>query len=206
MYKVFFNHRSIEFVGKEYKPTTLEEGFFYYLSDSSELSRVLKFFNTTTDIKRVTVVSENATETFKFFNFHFMSIAAAGGFVTNNKGEFLLIYRHGKWDLPKGKAEKGEIPSETAIREVQEECGIHNLTIKSPLGETYHTYKLNGIPAMKKTVWFLMLFSGNEHPQPQLEEDIQEVKWVKPEDIDEYIANTYDSLVGIIQRGVATML
>lgn len=206
MYKVFFNHRYIEFVGKGYNPTTLEDGFYYHLTHSAELSRILKYFYSTNDIRRAIIISEDAAETFKFFSFHFMSIVAAGGFVTNEKGEFLLIYRHGKWDLPKGKAEKGEIPGETAIREVQEECGIQNLTIKAPLGETYHTYKLNGIPSMKKTFWFLMRFSGNEQPQPQLEEDIQEVKWVKPTAVDQYLDNTYASLIDVIQRGVATML
>ena len=47
-----------------------------------------------------------------------------------------------------------------------------------------------------------MQFSGNEVPTPQLEEDIQEVRWVSPADIDQYLANTYDSLVEIIQQGV----
>jgi ADP-ribose pyrophosphatase len=202
MYKVFFNHRWIEFADKAYKPAKLEDGCYYYLNDSAELSRILKFFYTTTSVLKLTIFSENPAETFKFFNFHFMLIAAAGGFIVNEKGEILLIYRFGKWDLPKGKAEKGEIPSETAIREVQEECGIHNLTIGSTLGETYHTYKMHGIPAIKKTVWFLMQFSGNEVPTPQLEEDIQEVRWVSPADIDQYLANTYDSLVEIIQQGV----
>ncbi len=33
----------------------------------------------------------------------FKIIEAAGGFVKNEKGECLFIYRRGKWDLPKGK-------------------------------------------------------------------------------------------------------
>ena len=206
MYKVFFNRRSIEFANKADKPAKLGDGFYYHLGEPDELSRVLKYFYATPDILKVTIVAENATETFKFFSFHFMLISAAGGFVVNTKGEFLLIYRFGKWDLPKGKAEKGEIPRETAIREVQEECGLKNLRIVNPLGETYHTYKLNGIPAMKKTVWYFMQHTGNEMPKPQLEEDIQEVKWVKPEEIEQYLTNTYDSLIEILQRGVREML
>src|SRR5688500_11232246 len=35
-------------------------------------------------------------------------IKAAGGIVWNRNKELLMIYRRGKWDLPKGKIEEGE--------------------------------------------------------------------------------------------------
>lgn len=205
MYKVFFNHRSIEFVSKDFHLAGLDETFIYFIKDTSEISRALKFFSNTLCINRMAVVSDNPKETFKVFNFHYMPITAAGGFVVNPAGEILVILRHQKWDLPKGKAEEGEIPSETAIREVEEECGIHNMTIDCPLGETYHTYKLNGIPSIKKTHWFLMRFTGDETPVPQTEEDIQEIRWVKPQEIDTYLSNTYDSLIDIFRKGIAKL-
>ena len=34
-------------------------------------------------------------------------ITAAGGLVFNQNDELLMIYRRGKWDLPKGKLEVG---------------------------------------------------------------------------------------------------
>ena len=37
-------------------------------------------------------------------------IEAAGGFIKNENDEYLFIFRRGKWDLPKGKLEKGETP------------------------------------------------------------------------------------------------
>src|SRR5690606_38316271 len=51
-------------------------------------------------------------------------VKAAGGLVDNELNEFLFIKRLGKWDLPKGKLEEGEKMKETALREVEEECGI----------------------------------------------------------------------------------
>src|SRR5438552_3388516 len=51
-------------------------------------------------------------------------IEAAGGIVKNTDGAYLFIYRLDKWDLPKGKIEKGEKTKEAAVREVEEECGI----------------------------------------------------------------------------------
>src|ERR1700759_4462521 len=35
-------------------------------------------------------------------------IKAAGGMVRNDDGNYLFIFRNGKWDLPKGKVEKDE--------------------------------------------------------------------------------------------------
>ena len=58
-----------------------------------------------------------------------MLIEAAGGLVYNLDNQLLMIFRNGKWDLPKGKLNPGEIIRQCAIREVKEECGINNLTI-----------------------------------------------------------------------------
>ena len=56
-------------------------------------------------------------------------VEAAGGLVYNKEDELLMIFRNGKWDLPKGKKEKGEEIESCAKREVQEECGVRNLEI-----------------------------------------------------------------------------
>jgi len=47
----------------------------------------------------------------------------AGGLVTNENNELLMIFRRGKWDLPKGKADEGETVEACALREVEEETG-----------------------------------------------------------------------------------
>ena len=56
---------------------------------------------------------------------------SAGAIVFHeNKGErkYLLLKHHkGHWDLPKGNIEAGEIPIETAKREVFEETGLRHL-------------------------------------------------------------------------------
>ena len=62
-------------------------------------------------------------------------IKAAGGVVFNANDEVLLIYRRGKWDFPKGKAEKGETIEETALREVVLNLLLHPLGAR--LGELF---------------------------------------------------------------------
>ncbi|MEO0902874.1 MAG: NUDIX domain-containing protein, partial [Bacteroidota bacterium] len=64
-------------------------------------------------------------------------VVAAGGFVTNSKGKVLFIYRNEKWDLPKGKVDKGESIENAAIREVEEETGVTDLTIDKFMRTTY---------------------------------------------------------------------
>ena len=57
-------------------------------------------------------------------------IRAAGGVVLRNTAagerEVLIVHRpkYDDWSLPKGKADDGERPEQTALREVEEETGL----------------------------------------------------------------------------------
>ena len=136
----------------------------------------------------------------KVFFKHFMLIEAAGGIVQNNKKELLFIYRLGKWDLPKGKMEKGEKPDECALREVEEETGVTNLKLKKKVGETYHTYDEFGKHILKTTHWYYMVCPSAQKLVPQTEEDITETKWISTKDIKEPVANTYPSIKDILGK------
>lgn len=135
----------------------------------------------------------------KAFFKHFTIIEAAGGIVQNSSKELLFILRLGKWDLPKGKMEKGETAAECAMREVTEETGIKNLKLKKKIGETYHTYDEFGKHILKISHWFYMTCSGKQVPVAQTEEHISEVKWVKTMHIKEPVANTYPSIKDILR-------
>ncbi len=124
----------------------------------------------------------------------YTQINAGGGLVENANGEYLLIFRNGLWDLPKGKQEEGEDIALTAVREVEEECGIGNLQLQELICITRHTYQMNGLSMLKHTYWYKMFYSGNHSLKPQIEENIQEVKWVKKEDVPQYLENTYPSI------------
>src|ERR1044071_2175954 len=105
-------------------------------------------------------------------------VKAAGGVVINDDARILLIYRRGKWDLPKGKAEENEPIELCANREVIEETGLSELLLRKPLIVTYHTYTEKGKAILKETHWFLFDAPGKQQVQPQLEEDISKVEWV----------------------------
>jgi 8-oxo-dGTP pyrophosphatase MutT (NUDIX family) len=110
----------------------------------------------------------------------FIIIEAAGGCVFNQKGQLLVIYRRNSWDLPKGKIDQGETPDIAAIREVQEETGILNLSISHEISQTWHTYKQKN-RILKRTYWYDM-HTTDSHLTPQLEEDIEEARWVDPQE------------------------
>ncbi|MEI8075997.1 MAG: NUDIX domain-containing protein, partial [Bacteroidota bacterium] len=112
-------------------------------------------------------------------------IVAGGGLVTNENGELLMIFRRGKWDLPKGKLDQGEKIDDCAIREVREETGVENLQLGKLLIITQHEYfdKWVDADAIKETHWFRMHVAGKPTLIPQTEEDITAIEWTKPEEI-----------------------
>ena len=138
------------------------------------------------------------TESWNDFCSNYKIIEAAGGLVFNDNNKILLIFRNGKWDLPKGKLEKGEQIEECAIREVKEECGINELQIEKKLIETYHTYNLNGIKILKKTYWFLMKTSFKFPFTPQFDEGITKVEWCNEENLYKYLKNSYMNIRDVI--------
>ena len=120
-------------------------------------------------------------------------VPAAGGLVLNQKREILFIYRNDSWDLPKGKIEKGETIETAAIREVEEECAIFNLSIQKELITTYHIYYQNGIK-LKQTYWFLMHSDYSGKLIPQLEEGITAVAFKNDSEIDLVLQNTFANI------------
>jgi len=135
----------------------------------------------------------------KEFKALYTLIEAAGGVVKNSKGDILFIFRHGKWDLPKGKIEKNEDVETAAIREVEEECGIKDLKIIKELPSTYHTYEAHGKNYLKRTYWFEMSYSGKEKPKPQTEENITQVNWLNQKKLLKALSNTYGSIKDVIK-------
>jgi len=131
---------------------------------------------------------------------------AAGGLVTNGNGKYLVIYRRGFWDLPKGKIETGETAEEAAVREVEEETGVNSLILGESLiigqdqqNATYHTFSRKGKVILKKSLWYHMSIKGTQKTTPQVEEDIEIVKWVKKEKLNELLPLCYGSIQDVLR-------
>ncbi|MEM7382595.1 MAG: NUDIX hydrolase, partial [Bacteroidota bacterium] len=122
---------------------------------------------------------------------------AAGGVVTNKKGKVLFIFRNNKWDLPKGKLDKGESLEECAVREVEEETGVKGLKIENFLKTTYHIFKKNGAFHLKEVHWYAMRTSYSGELVGQKSEGIQKVKWKGPKKIQKALENSYTNIKGL---------
>ncbi|MBT3173289.1 MAG: NUDIX domain-containing protein [Lentimicrobiaceae bacterium] len=130
----------------------------------------------------------------KYFIGYFKYLSAAGGIVKNEDGDYLLIKRFGKWDLPKGKIEHGEGAEDAAIREVNEETAICGLKIVDKLPDTYHIYEQNEKWYLKKTYWYSMYTHVTRDPIPQTSEDIVQAVWLNKKLSRNAIANSYRSI------------
>lgn len=129
-------------------------------------------------------------------------IEAAGGFIEKNN-QFLCIHRLGRWDLPKGKLEKGETIEQGAIRECEEECAIAELTIKHQLTSTFHIYPYKDKFAIKQSYWFYMQTNYSKPLKPQTEENIDQVKWFSKHEIEKTVLNdTYYTIKDVITEAL----
>lgn len=151
-----------------------------------------------TDILSLVISVKDYDSLKEYLRSKFKIVKAAGGLV-RKKEKFLMIYRLKKWDLPKGKKEKGERYKETAVREVGEEC---NITVK--LGQkictTWHTYTMNKHAMIKKTRWYVMDVVDDARLRPAQEEDIEEARWMSQKEVYHALTHSYKSISYVFEQ------
>jgi 8-oxo-dGTP pyrophosphatase MutT (NUDIX family) len=127
-------------------------------------------------------------------------VQAAGGLVQNNKGKMLFIFRKGKWDLPKGKVDKGETLENGALREVEEETGVNKLQLTRFAGVTYHVFKRNSEYQLKETYWFHMTTNFSDPLKPEIREGITKVAWKGPKKVAKALENSYGNIKYLLEN------
>ncbi len=167
-------------------------------SSPDELPLFIKTLENQASIEEMTIFSESSEKLFEQFKNLYKVVEAAGGVVMNAENEVLFIFRNNKWDLPKGKLEKGESIEDCAVREVAEECGITPPSLGKFLRTTYHTYEHKGMQVLKPTYWYAMHTVSKETLTPQLEEGITEVRWVAKSEFPMILENTFPNISELI--------
>jgi len=130
---------------------------------------------------------------------------AGGGLVLNTNKEILFIYRNGIWDLPKGRIEEGEGIESTALREVEEECGIKNLSLKRFLIVTYHVFYQKKEKRLKETYWYLMDSDYSGTLIPQLEEGITQAVFKNEAESQHALEDTYANIKLVVEAYKKTL-
>jgi len=201
MYKVFINDKPVVLTDDISRLEKGQRGIHLTFDTREVLLLGIEALEDQDNVDSLVVVHDDLAHLWEVFRSNYTFIGAAGGLVKNTKGEILFIQRLGKWDLPKGKIEKGEDAQGAAVREVEEECGISGLSIVGELSPTYHTYlpdRQAGLQddekILKKTHWFEMLCKDDEPLKPQIEEGITEVRWFSESEMEMVLDNTYNSI------------
>lgn len=203
MYNVYINERLLRFISVHDLMGSAEMVLKLSGEESKKsLGSLIDAFEKNLHTESVVLQSENIDKTWKTFNSLYTLLEAAGGVVINEKNQLLMIFRKGKWDLPKGKIEKGEEADVAAMREVLEECGIGKLKLLKQIETTFHTYPYKEHRVLKKTYWFLMSTDDQSQPVPQYEEDILDVKWMSRADTKKALQNSYASIARLLQEQI----
>lgn len=142
----------------------------------------------------VNLYHKNAEKLERFLRKKLKVVEAAGGLVKNSKNEYLFIRRNKKWDLPKGKIEKGETYPQAALREVVEETGIKELKIGEFLKTTYHVFSRNEKFRLKVTYWYEMYSDYEGELIPEVDEGIKKVKWKDFEKSQKALQDSYENI------------
>lgn len=195
MYKVFVNDKPIILTISLQK----RDGFATYVYKNAVIEELIHKLSSA-NCQGIFLFSWDIEADWQEFISNFKVITAGGGLVLNPKKEVLFIYRGNKWDLPKGRIEKGESIEETAIREVEEECGIFNLNISQFLLKTYHVFYHDNERRLKETFWYLMSSDYDGELNPQEEEGITEVVFKNEKQIEKALENSYANIKLVYEK------
>jgi 8-oxo-dGTP pyrophosphatase MutT (NUDIX family) len=195
IYKIYMNESALIFADFSPAPNKGLQAIDHQEIDLEKLYKATKNSKKTVDYW---VLTADPKASFKKLASKFTTIVAGGGLVKNGEGDYLLIFRLGKWDLPKGKLDEGEKIKDAAVREVEEECGIKVNYLGPKIQKSYHAYTLRGELVLKATHWFEMGVNKVPKLKPQQAEDITDAVWLPKDRFAKIRKNTYRLIEDIL--------
>ena len=197
MYKVFFNQKPILLTTDRINPKENSPFFYVKFTNKKFIVQVLK----SKKVKMLYLYHSKEDKLWYYFLNMFKLIEAAGGLVRNTEtNHFLFIYRNKKWDLPKGRINRNEEVKNAAIREIEEETGVQNLSIIKPLNTTYHIFKKNRKYRLKKTFWYLIDTDYSGELTPEANEGIEKAIWIDKNSIISLKGKMYQNISLVISN------
>ena len=200
MHKIYLEKRCILICSPDEPALSDPNSIELHLGEASDVASLVGMFETSSSLSRIYIPTNDIETTYKEFCSQFKEVNAAGGLVSNRRGDVLLIRRNDLWDLPKGHQEADEDISVTALREVQEETGVERLKLRDLICVTDHCYRRNEIWHLKHTWWYDMLYTDPVDLTPQREEDITKAAWVARSSLSPYLKNTYPSIMEVFRE------
>jgi ADP-ribose pyrophosphatase YjhB (NUDIX family) len=133
---------------------------------------------------------------------------SAGGVVARRDGQSWYIalvkteHKRGPvWVLPKGHVElsQNERIVDAARREVQEEAGIDQLSVRNQLGVTRFTFQAERF-TVRKTVHYFLMTTQQIALNPQAEEGLIDAAWFPLDEVVRQLA--YDTDQDMVRRAI----
>jgi ADP-ribose pyrophosphatase YjhB (NUDIX family) len=118
-----------------------------------------------------------------------------GGVVLNQKNQVMVVSQQGRsWSLPKGHIDPGEDARQAAVREIEEESGVTQLTYLQDLG-TYQRHRIGidgGEDKSELKTIDIFLYRTNEMNLEPIDPENPEAKWLVPEDVGQILTHPKD--------------
>lgn len=181
-------------------PKKLTDDVLIWDASQENIDELLKLmtYKKFKDLDNVTFAVTKRKSIIEYIKSKFKVIEAGGG-VVQKDGKALLIHRLGKWDLPKGKLDKGEKPKDGALREVEEETNV-KVALEEKICSTWHTYIRKNRYVLKKTHWYKMASLDDSNMKPQAEEDIDDIRWMDVKNTRIALHNSYRTIRYVMQE------
>ena len=200
MHKIYFEKRCIIICDPSEEALSDPNSVEFHPGERIDVHALVRMFEVQDTLSRIYIPTPDIEQTYRRICGEFREVNAAGGLVSNRRGDYLLISRSGLWDLPKGHQEAGEDIEVTTLREVQEETGVEELELRRLICITDHVYLRGGVWHLKHTWWYDMLYTNPTDMTPQREEDISKAAWVAKSSLPPFLKNTYPSIQEVFRE------
>lgn len=200
MHRIYFEKRCIIICEPDDLSLSDPNSIEFHMGDRVGLHTLVNMFEASESLSRIYIPAEDPEWMYRKLCAEFKEVDAAGGLVSNRRGDYLLIRRNGLWDLPKGHREHGESVETTAVREVMEETGVEHLELGELICVTDHCYFRNDTWHLKHTWWFDMTYNDPLDLSPQREEDISKAVWVAKSSLPPFLKNTFPSILEVFRQ------
>ncbi len=184
MYKVFKDNSLFILASSGDIPHIKEEFLTICISNIEDVLDVI-FKHSDSEGQTIIIAYESKEELITAFENSLTQRIAAGGWVFNSNEELLVIDRLQHLDIPKGHLEEGETLEQCAIREVEEETGIRNISIVRELGISRHIFQYSKDEEfiLKITHWYEMRSDFTGKFIAQKEEGVEQVFWLSKNEL-----------------------
>ena len=200
MHKIYFEKRCIIICTPDNQSLSDPNSVEFHSGDRLDIHTLVSMFEASESLSRIYIPTENTEKMYRSLCAEFKEVNAAGGLVSNRRGDYLLINRNGLWDLPKGHQEPGEDIGVTAVREVAEETGVTLLELGDLICVTDHCYFRDNRWHLKHTWWYNMLYTDPVDLTPQRDEDISKAAWVAKSSLPPFLKNTFPSILEVFRE------